>query len=200
MPRNPRTQLSASRRYALTTAPFVIAAAALCNWVVWPHVGYLHAMQRLEPVMGKMAEELDTVAEGLDEKLANMRTLRSDLARLQEGLFTREESQAFLHDLQSLVEATGCVVTEANFTRDGEARRKAQDPNSLTTVEASHVDLTAAGSYEQIVSLLRTLQQRPQKVWVDSCRLDLVDPRSGRLHCQLGLTLYALVRPGELTK
>ena len=51
MPRNPRTQLSASRRYALTTAPFVIAAAALCNWVVWPHVGYLHAMQRLEPVM-----------------------------------------------------------------------------------------------------------------------------------------------------
>lgn len=200
MPRDPREQLSASRRYALTTAPFVIAAAALYNWVVSPHVGYLHAMQRLEPVMGKMAEELDTVAEGLDEKLANMRTLRSDLAKVQEGLFTREESKAFLHDLQTLVEATGCVITEANFTRDGEARRKAEDPNSLTTLEASHVDLTAAGSYEQIVSLLWTLQQQRQKVWVDSCRLDLVDPRSGRLHCQLGLTLYALVRPGEITQ
>ncbi|HSV99344.1 MAG TPA: GspMb/PilO family protein [Sedimentisphaerales bacterium] len=198
MPRDPREQLSASRRYALTTAPFVIAAAALCNWVVWPHVGYLHAMQRLEPVMGKMAEELDIVAEGLDEKLANMRALRRDLAKVQEGLFTREESKAFLHELQTLVEATGCVMTEANFTRDDEGR-KAEDPNSLTIVEASHVDLTAAGSYEQIVSLLGTLQRQRQKVWVDSCRLNLVDPRSGRLHCQLGLTLYALVRPGELT-
>ncbi|MBP8911758.1 MAG: hypothetical protein KBI32_09685 [Phycisphaerae bacterium] len=184
----------------MTTAPFVIAAAALYNWVFSPHIGYLRAMQRLEPVMDKMAEELDTVAEGLDGKLANMRALRSDLSKLQEGLFTQEECKAFLHNLQAVVEATGCVMTEANFTRHGNADGKSEEPNLPATLEVSHVDLVAAGSYEQIVVLLRTLQRHRPRVWVDSCRLDLVDSRRGRLQCQLSLTLYTLVRPGESTR
>ncbi|HOV76817.1 MAG TPA: hypothetical protein PLS24_02215 [Sedimentisphaerales bacterium] len=79
----------------MTTALFVIAAAALYNWVFSPHIGYLRAMQRLEPVMDKMAEELDTVAEGLDGKLANMRALRSDLSKLQEGLLPRRNAKRF---------------------------------------------------------------------------------------------------------
>jgi hypothetical protein len=177
-------------------APFVIAVAALYNWVISPHVGYLHAMQRLEPVMGRMAEEVDTVCGSLEEKLSTMRTLRGELAHLDGGLFTPEEAKAFLHDLQALVEKTGCVMTAADFARDKDART-AEDPNAPVAVETSHADLTVAGHYEQIVSLLRTLRDRRQKVWVDSCRLDLVDPRTGRLECQFGLTIYAAVQPGE---
>jgi hypothetical protein len=194
--REPKDQSSASRRYALTAAPFILGAAALFNWVVSPHVGYLHAMQRLEPVMGRMAEELDAISGNLDEKLATMRTLRNELTQVRQGLFTPDEARTFLHDLQTLVEATGCVMTEADFTQEEDAKG-VQDPNALIAIEASHADLIVTGSYEQIVSLLRTLQQRRQKVWVDTCRLALVDPRNGRLECQLALTLYALLQPGE---
>jgi hypothetical protein len=177
-------------------APFVIGTVALCNWVIAPHVGYLHAMQRLEPVMGKMAEELDAVAGSLEEKLPTMRTLKSELAKVQEGLFSPEESKAFLRDLQTLVETTGCVMTKADFTWE-EGEDKTEDPNAPAVIKASHADLTAAGSYEEVISLLRMLQQQPQRVWVDSCRLELVDPRKGRLECQLGLTIYAFLQPGE---
>ncbi|HQG47647.1 MAG TPA: hypothetical protein PK373_01055, partial [Sedimentisphaerales bacterium] len=58
MSRGPKKPISKPRRCVLTTALFVIAAAALYNWVFSPHIGYLRAMQRLEPVMDKMAEEL----------------------------------------------------------------------------------------------------------------------------------------------
>jgi len=193
---DPKSQSSISRRCALTAAPFVIGAAALYNWVISPHIGYLCAVQRLEPVMGKMVEELDAVEGSIEEKLSTMRTLRGELEDVREGLFSPEESQAFLRDLQALVDATGCVMTEAEFARE-EPDKRAADPNALIAVEASHADLTVTGSYEQIVSLLRMLRQQRQKVWVDSCRLDLVDPRKGRLECQLGLTLYALLQPGE---
>jgi hypothetical protein len=189
--------LSASRRHALTAAPFVLAAAALYNWVIAPHVGYLHAMQRLEPVMDRMADELDAVSGSLDERLSTMRTLRGELAKVQEGLFGPEESEAFLRGLQALVETTGCAMTEADFTQEKEAKRT-EDPNVPVCLKASHADLTVAGSFDQIVSLLRMLQQQRQKVWVDSCRLDLVEPRKGRLQCQLGLTIYAHLQPGEL--
>ena len=197
MAKDHNDQSSKRGRYALTAAPFVIGVAALYNWVVSPHVGYLHAMQRLEPVMDRMADELGAVSGCLDEKLATMRALRGELAMLQEGLFTREESKAFFHDLQVFVEETGCVMTKVDFTRD-KITKGTEDPNVPVVVEACRADLTVAGQYEQVVALLRTLRERPRKVWIDSCRLDLVEPRSGRLECQLGLTLYALVQPGEL--
>ncbi|MEN6338189.1 MAG: hypothetical protein ABFE01_28360, partial [Phycisphaerales bacterium] len=115
---DPQNTSSASRRYAITAAPFVIGAIALYNWVISPHIGYLHAMQRLEPVMGRMADELDAVAGTLNEKLSTMRALRSELAKAREGLFSPEASAAFLRDLQALVETTGCRMTEADFTRE----------------------------------------------------------------------------------
>jgi len=197
--RDHNEQSGKPRRYALTAAPFVIAVAALYNWVISPHVGYLHAMQRLKPVMERMAEELDAVCGSLDEKLSTMRAMRGELAKVEEGLFTPEQSKAFLHNLQALVEESGCVVTTVDFTREKDLKR-AEDPNVPVTVETSHADLTVAGQYEQIVALLRMLRERPQKVWVDSCRLDLVDPRTGRLECQFGLTLYAALQLGELPK
>lgn len=197
MARDPKERCSTSRRCALGAAPFVIGAVALYNWVVSPHIGYLRAMQRLEPVMDRMAEELGTASEGLSDKLATLRTLRSRLDKTREGLFAVDESTAFLRDLQALVETTGCVMIAADFTRDEESPED-DDPNAPVLLEASHADLTVTGSYNQIVSLLRTLRERTQRVWVDSCDLNLVDPRNGRLECRFGLTIYAVLQSGGL--
>jgi hypothetical protein len=188
---------SDSRRFAATAAPLVIAVAALYNWVISPHVCYLHAVQRLEPVVGRMCDELGTVSGGLDGKLSTMRTLRGELAQVRKGLFTPEERETFLRDVQVLVEETGCTMTLADFTRKDDAKRP-HDPNTPVLVEPAHADLTVGGQYEQIVALLQTLRGMPQRVWIDSCRLDLVDPPSGRLEGQFGLTIYAVLEPGEL--
>ncbi len=194
MARDPKDRSSTSKRSALTAAPFVIGAVALYNWVISPHVGYLHAMQRLEPVMEKMAGELDALSEGLGEKLGTLRTLQTELAKTREGLFTPDESRQFRRDLQALVETTGCMMLAADFTQNEEEDPALEDPNTPVLVEASHADLTVAGSYEQIVSLLQTLREQRQKIWVDSCDLDLVDPRNGRLECRFGLTIYAILQ------
>jgi len=176
----------------------VIGAVALYNWVISPHVGYLHAMQRLEPVMEKMAGELDALSEGLGEKRGALRTLQTELAKTREGLFTPEESKQFRRDLQALVETTGCMMIAAEFTQNEEEDPAFEDPNTPVLVEASHANLAVAGSYEQIVSLLQTLREQRQKIWVDSCDLDLVDPRNGRLECRFGLTIYAVLQSGGL--
>ena len=186
-----------SGRHALTAAPFVIGVVALYNWAISPHVGYLHAMQRLEPVMDRMVQELDVVNETLDEKCTTMRNLQAELARVREGLFTRQQSKAFVHELQALAGKAGCAVVAADFTCEKDANKR-EDPNTPAVVETLHVDLTTEGEYDQIVAFLRMLQERPQKVWVDSCQIDLVDSCLGRLECRLGLTIYVAVQPGEI--
>ncbi len=175
-----------------------MGAVASYNWVISPHVGYLHAMQRLEPVMDRMAEELNVITEGLDEKRGTLRALQRDLATIREGLFTPEEAKQFFRDLQALVEATGCAMISVDFTQGEKEVPATEDPNAVAIVAVSHADLNTAGSYEQIVLLLQTFRERRQKIWLDSCDLNLVDPRHGRLVCQFGLTIYAVLESGEL--
>jgi hypothetical protein len=177
----------ASRRYALTAALFLIGVVALYNWVISPHVGYLHAVQRLEPVVTRMAEELDAVGSARDEKLATMRGLRAELARVREGLFMPQEAKAFIQDLPTIVADAGCLIGAADFSVDV---RETDDPNTSAAIEALHADCTIVGHYDEIAALLQSLRQSRRKVWVDSCQIDLVDPHSERLDCQLGLTLY----------
>lgn len=177
----------ASRRYALTMALFLIGVVALYNRVISPHMGYLHAVQRLEPVVTRMAEELDAVGSARDEKLATMRDLRAELARVQEGLFPHQEAQTFIQDLPTTVAKAGCLIGAADFSVDVE---ETDDPNTSVVIEALHADCTIVGHYDEITALLQLLRQNRRKVWVDSCQIDLVDPHSERLDCQLGLTLY----------
>ena len=183
----------APRRCALTAAPFLISLVALYNWVISPQVGYLRAVQRLEPVVTRMAEELDAVEGARDEKISTMRGLQAELAKVREGLFTCRESKAFIQDLPAILGKTGCAVVAVDFSVDVQ---ETDDPNAVVVVETLHADCTLVGGYEQIVALLQLLRQNRQKVWVDSCRMDHADSRGERLECQLGLTLYIALQPG----
>jgi len=187
--------LSRSRRNALSAALIVIGAVAMYNWTVRPHVGYLRAVQRLEPVVSEIAVEKDRVRATLQPKLLKLRTLQQELAKVHEEFFTCEGSKAFVHDLQSLVEGTGCTVLVAAFT--GDDSRQVREPDKAVGVQASHVSLTVQGQYDQIVALLERQRNSRQKVWVDSCRMERSGTAAGQLKCQLALTTYTVLEPGE---
>jgi hypothetical protein len=176
----------------LTIAPFVIGAAAMYNWVISPHVGYLHAMQRLDPVMGRMADEVGRVSGALDEKLSGLRAMERELAKSRNQLFTQDESRRFIHDLQDLVESAGCAVIAVEVTGHGDPAA-ATDPNLSVAVRSFRFGVTATGQQEQIVALLRSLRQRCPRVWVHSCRLESHDSQGERLEANLSLAIDAAI-------
>lgn len=185
-------RFSRPRRYAWMIAPFVIGAAAIYNWVISPHVGYLHAMQRLEPVMDRMADEVGRVSGALDEKRSGLRAMQRELAESRRQLFTQDESRRFIHDLQDLVENAGCAVIAVDFTGDDDTA-VATDPNVSVAVRSFCLGVTAIGQQEQIVALLRSLRERRPRVWVHSCRLEPHDSHGGRLKACLSLALDAAI-------
>jgi len=192
MPADRAILMRGSTRGAFSIALLAIVAAAMYNWVLWPHVGYLRAVQRYQPIVDEMARQTGMISKTLDRKRQQLRAMQGELAGIHESLFTLAEAKAFLGSLQSFVEQTGCKVITADFTsptddRPGQTRESKERAPAI----ASHVDLTVTGLYDQIISLLGRLQTNPKKVWVDSCGMRRSEPRSGRLECRLSLTLYA---------
>lgn len=183
-------------RSAGPAALLIIGVLAVCNWVAGPYVGYLRAVQQLEPVVGQMAEEKDRIHGNLGLKFRQMRTMQQELADIRAGLFSRGEAGEFLRNLPALVEQTGCIIVLADFT-DGDAgsARRGDEPDTL---EVSGANLTVLGQYEQLIALLERLQNDRRKVWVDSCQVERFDADRGLCRCRLAVTIYALAESEDL--
>jgi hypothetical protein len=176
----------------------VIAAGAAYDGVISPHIGYLCAMQRLEPAMDRMAGELDMICDTLEERLAALRSMRRELAETQERCFTYDECRQFMHVLQDLVEKAGCALVAADFTHEADSGTTKAD--AFAVVQSFHVDLTVTGQYEELIALFQGLGEGPQRIWVDSCRMGLLDPARGQMELQIDLTIHAVLRPEELRR
>ncbi len=177
-------------RHASSAAVIVIGAIALYNWVLASHVGYLHAMQKLEAAVGSIAEEKDRVGGTLKAKIGQWRSLRQELAELEDGVFTTQEAQAFLRGLLLLVEETGCTVVVADLAGHDKTT-PIEEPNAPLVVDVFRPSLAVSGGADQILTLLQRLRDHRPRVWIDSCQCDFSDAEEGPLECSLGLALYA---------
>jgi hypothetical protein len=185
------------RRYPKTTrnassaALIVIGVLALCNWVLTPHLGYLHAMQKYGAVVENVVQEKGRIADGLEAKVGQWHARQRELAELEDGVFTADQAKTFARSLLPLVEETGCRVVLADFAGGGKTTR-VEDPNQTVVIEISHLNLDALGQPDQVSALLERLRDNRPRVSLDSCQLDFLDGGSGQVECHLAVTLYAV--------
>jgi hypothetical protein len=202
----------------LSGALFVIGVFAMYRWVVSPHVAYLHAVQRLEPAVERIAAEDDRIRRSLGTGLYRLQGVRQERAVLQERLFTNAEFTTFIRNLPALVEQTGGTVLVADFT-GGSNGGSAPGAGPDAAFAIRHAGLTVRATLDQIAVLLDRLQKNRPKVWVDALRVGQLPvrpaaPRDGLMgpaagpeaerfsgsgaepfQCQLALTMYTLADP-----
>jgi hypothetical protein len=53
-------------------------------------------------------------------------------------------------------------------------------------------NLTVSGAFDAMITLLEHLGNSQQEISVDACRMDLSDISSGRLRCDLDLTIWVI--------
>ena len=180
-------------RNASSAALMVVGLLALYNWVLSPHVRYLHAMQRFGSAVTRVAEESDRISSSLDAKVAQWRTLQREMAEMNESLFTADTAEAFVRGLLALVEETGCTVVLADFTGSAKAE-PIGEPNAPIALAVSHLELAASGQPDQIVALLERLENHRPRVSIDSCQCDFPEGEAGRIECNLVLTTYVVTQ------
>jgi hypothetical protein len=179
-------------RSASSVALLAIGVLALYNWVLAPHVGYLHAVQRLGPVVGRVTQERERICRTLDGKVEQWRTLQQDKAELEEGVFTVEQAKAFVRGLLPLVEETGCVVLRADFNPDTRTQRL-DEPNLPVVIEVSRMNLDVLGRPDQVSALFQRLRDSRPRAWIDSCQCDFSGGDAGQVECSLALALCTIV-------
>jgi hypothetical protein len=179
-------------RNASSAALLTIGVLALYNWMLAPHVGYLHAVQRLGPVVGRVTQERERIRSSLDGKVSQWRTLQQDKAKLDEGVFTEEQAKAFVRGLLPIVEETGCAVLRAEFNPDAKTQRL-DEPNLPVVIEVSRMNLDVLGQLDQVSALLRQLRDSRPRAWIDSCQCDFSGGATGQVECNLALALYVIV-------
>ncbi len=179
-------------RNASSAALLALGVLALYNWVLAPHVGYLHAVQRLGPVVGRVTEERERICSTLEGKVGQWRTLQRDKAELDEGVFTVEQAKAFVRGLLPLVEETGCAVMRADFNPDTRTQRL-DEPNLPVVMEVSRMNLDVLGQPDQVSALLQRLRDSRPRAWIDSCQCNFSGGEAGQVECNLALALYTIV-------
>ncbi len=210
-------KLSRSSRNAVFAAMVIIAAVATYNWIVAPHTAYLFAARRYESIVGDIIEKNKTIGIMVDTRRKKLEELREQFAQVQSTLFTANKAKEFFSDLQTISEETGCAVYSLNFiaskevpiytgshsektARGGsdeehlESRLgpKGEQSEHISDIAANGAVLSVAGVYSNIIRLMKRLQARTQKVWIESLEMENLDYDSDQVKCDMTIKIYTI--------
>lgn len=181
--------LGKSTRTTMSMSLIAVAAIAMYGWIVSPHVAYLHAVQKYGPVVKEVAKERDTLCTALGGKQRRLQAMLGELSELRGRFFTPEEAQGFLGSMEALCQQAGCGITSIESLVDS-SRPQNGNAAEPPLVQVRRANLVALGRYDQIVAFLQRLQDRPQQVCIDSCRIELLDLASARLKCDVAMSIW----------
>ena len=178
-------------RSAVSTVLIVISVIVMYNWIVAPRAAFLRGAQRHEIVAGNIAHKHEVISKKVIEKRKELQKLQEQFTKHREILFTPEQAKEFFSDLQTISEEAGCAVYSLNILTTAPSRKQQQPQNASYIVPRS-ATLTVAGVYEKIIRLMKRLQSRTQKVWVDSIKMEILDHDSVRPKCDITITIYTV--------
>ncbi|MGA2915169.1 MAG: hypothetical protein ABSE89_04000 [Sedimentisphaerales bacterium] len=176
------------RRNIIVAACVPIAMVAMYNWFVSPQLQYLKAAQKYEDSVDKVEKTnkiIDTQIQAGSRKLDE---ISQQFEQKKQEFFDIETARTFLGSIQSKAEKNQCVVDTLKFMP---ANQIANNSSSID-IKQHRAILTITGQYPDIVKLLDSLQNRKQKVWIDTITLHLKDQESGLLVCDVSLSIYTL--------
>ena len=183
-----------STRYAFSASLIVIALFAMYSWLVAPHAAYLSVVQGYESAMTDLVNTNNNISSKVEIKRKKLQELQEKSAQLQSTLFTSDKAREFFSDLQAISEQTGCMVQSLNMIK--KYSKETQSENNSGIVSRSAV-LSVVGLYKDIPRLIKRLQSRTQKVWIDSIKVLTVEYNSDQPRCDITITICEIQDKGD---
>ena len=178
-----------SRGNMIIAACVLIAMVALYKWFVMPHSRYLLAAEKYKNAAEEVEKTTRTISAELQLSQRKLDEISQQFQQKRQEFFEVDDAKSFLGDIQAKAEKSGCFVDALRFSP---AREIVVKDNNSVDIWQYQVGLTVSGQYQNIVQLLNSLQNRKQKVWIDTIDLHLKDKTTGFLVCDLSLSIYTL--------
>ena len=187
-------KLSHPTRYTALVSMTMIALLVMYGRYVEPHVDYLSTVQGYESAMNKFVNKNKFINKKVEIKKKKLQELQEKSALLESTLFTQEKAREFFSDLQAISEQTGCMVQSLNMLKKNPKDKQLEETSGIVAKSAM---LSVVGLYQDIPRLIKRLQARSQKVWIDSIKVLTLDYRSDRPRCDIIITICEIQDKGD---
>ncbi|MFA5554288.1 MAG: hypothetical protein WDA68_07005 [Phycisphaerae bacterium] len=185
------SRLNRSSQNALFAALIIIAAVAMHRWIFSPHITYLYAAQQYDVSVSKLVERNKVISREVESRTKRLNNLSEEYTSAMKLVFTPEEAKVFFGNLQSILEKTGCAVHTLNLVGTRTNRRNTKTQEDTGVIENNAI-LSISGQYDSIIRLVEGLQNHSPKIWMDSFKLELIEPLTGRLKCDMTIVIYTV--------
>jgi hypothetical protein len=159
-----------------------------------PHVDYLATVQGYESVLNKFVNKNNLIDKCVKIKRKRLQELVDKSVQLESTLFTHDKAREFFSDLQAISEQSGCMIQSLNMLNKGPKDKQLEETSCITTTSAL---LSVVGLYQDIPRLIKRLQARTQKVWIDSIKVLTLDYKSDRPRCDIIITICEIQDKGD---
>ncbi len=175
------------KRNATVAAALIVMTIAIYNWFVTPHSQYLMAEQQYQQTIGEMETRNKILSTNLKVSNQKLENLKGKYEQQKQLFFDANNAKDFLSGIQTTAEKYGCMIDNLRFISPREF------PNTGSNIEISQyqTNLNVFGGYGNIVKFLNTLQNRAEKVQVDSINIEM-NNENGYLECALAISIYTL--------
>ena len=180
-----------SSKQALFAASFVIVGVALYNWIVAPHVTYLRAVQKYEPVVERVAQEKASLKDLLVTRKRVLEDLESQFGQIRPFLYTYEQARQLLGDLEAMAAEQRCTMTTVDLSSNRPTRIVGDEQESFL-VEEVETSVTITGDYDGIMAFVGRLQSQQHKIWVRALSMELAGQDAERLRCRIDISIYVI--------
>jgi len=187
-------KLSHPTRYTALVSMTMIALLVMYGRYVEPHVDYLSTVQGYESAMNKFVNKNKFINKKVEIKKKKLQELQEKSALLESTLFTQEKAREFFSDLQAISEQTGCMVQSLNMLKKNPKDKQLEETSGIVAKSAM---LSVVGLYKDIPRLIKRLQARTQKVWIDSIKVMTLTYNSDRPRCDIIITICEIQDKGD---
>jgi Tfp pilus assembly protein PilO len=175
------------KRNATVAAAAAILTIAVYNWFVTPHSQYLMAEQKYRMTIESLETKNKILSSNLKAYSQTLENLRGKYEQHKKLFFDANSAKDFLAGIQTTAENNGCLIQNLRFITPREFPQLGND----IIVCQHQVSLKILGGYGNILKFLNTLQNRTQRVCLDSINVD-IDSQTGGLECGLLISIYTL--------
>ncbi|HPS55347.1 MAG TPA: hypothetical protein PLP05_07110 [Sedimentisphaerales bacterium] len=169
----------------------VIGAIAFYNWFVSPHRNYLLAAQRQELVATDLLKKNQVINNTIAINKNELEELQGKFKQACIGLFSDVEATKFFSNIQTLVENANYTVNSLKFLPTYTVG-KGDESEKTNYVVTRQVKLSVLGDYGNIILLMSKLQDRPERVQIDTVVVKPTISDSDLLQCDMNITIYVI--------
>jgi len=183
------TKSSRHSKIAVSVMIVVIVSVAAYNWLVAPHISYLHAAEQYQFAVKNMATQNNVIKNSLNGRKEKLEKFRRDLAKTRAMIFTASGAKRFFSSIEAISSKADCLIYSINFLSE-KNKSDAKSAQNVTGIIPQRVFVNFAGTFSNLIKFLTKLTDRPQKVSIDSIRIEATNSDPTLLECEMIFTIY----------